>query len=181
MKKIEKVTKITDKKCASCGGDIIESFTKKYGEGNGVIGPGYHCPSWIESLGFGCNNCGCQYGEPVFIKTKADEQIVFELELYEAVTAHRITTEDLGPLLEMSPGKEEKTEIQGHTFFVRQHEEKVSEQKIPTELKDLEAGTKIFVLPSNDHPLYFSDGYKNIQLTKEKNAKKFEVKNSFVS
>lgn len=104
MKKIEKVIRNTRKKC-TCGGNIVESFTKKYGKDNGIIGPGYYCPSWAESLGFGCAKCGRQYGEPVFKKTEASEQIAFELELYEATTTHKITTEDLHPFITMVKGK----------------------------------------------------------------------------
>jgi hypothetical protein len=51
MKKIEKVIRDTGKDC-TCTGNIIETFAKKYGKSNGIIGPGNHTPSWVESIRF---------------------------------------------------------------------------------------------------------------------------------
>jgi hypothetical protein len=58
--------------------------------------------------------------------------------------------------------------------------EKSSKPKIPTELKNLPAGTEVFLTPPGEYSLEL-DGYKNIQLTKKKGAKTFQVKNSFIS
>lgn len=179
MKKIEKVTVSTGKKC-TCKGSIVEIFTTKHGKGNGVIGPGYSCPSWVESLGFGCATCGLQYGEPIFKKTEATEQVRFELNLYEATTTCRITIEDLPPLIRMIKGPKYKTLVANQTVTFQNPKEKVSKPKIPSELKNLKVGTKVFVLPSDNHHLNLVNEYKHIQLTKEKGAKVFEVKKSFI-
>ncbi len=180
MKQIEKVIRETGKDCSHCSGKIVETFVKKYGESNGVAGPGYHCPSWIESLGFGCDKCGLKYGEPVFKKTAATAQITFELNLSEAKTARKITVDDLLPLITMVPDKKVKVDLgMKHKVTFTEMKEKSSKAKIPSELKNLPKGTIVFLVPLGPYSLDFK-GYNNIQLSKNKGAKTFQVKNSLI-
>lgn len=181
MEQIKNVIKETGKKCPTCEGQIVETFVKNFGKSNGVIGPGYHRPSWAESIGFGCSKCGLKYGEPIFKKTGPTEQIVFELNLYKAKTVRKITVDDLHPLITMVPAGKSKMDLGlGHKIEFTTMKEKSSKPKIPIELKNIKAGTEVFLVPPGEYSLEL-DGYKDIQLTKKKGAKTFQVKNSFIS
>lgn len=175
MEKIEKVIRNTRKTCI-CGGGIVETFVKKYGKSNGIIGPGYRTPSWVESVGFGCKSCGHQYGEPVFKKTKPTEQIIFELDLYVAKLKKKITTDDLHPLEKLVPSGKKDFQLAGKTVMLRTMKSIKSKAKVPKELQLLSAGTPIFISPND---LNLRD-YTAIQLTKKKGTKTFQVKSSCI-
>ena len=52
---------ITKVPCKVCKGTIIEKISVKYGESNGVIGPGYNTQKYVVSEGFSCKYCGIKY------------------------------------------------------------------------------------------------------------------------
>lgn len=55
---MEIITKVI---CKVCKGTIVEKITVKYGESNGVIGPGYNTQKYVVSEGFSCKYCGIKY------------------------------------------------------------------------------------------------------------------------
>ncbi len=52
---------ITKAICKICKGTIVEKITVKYGQSNGIIGPGAHTPKYVVSEGFNCKDCGIKY------------------------------------------------------------------------------------------------------------------------
>lgn len=180
MKKIEKVIRDTGKDCV-CTGNIVETFAKKYGKNNGIIGPGCHTPSWVESIGFGCDKCGHQYGAPVFERTPPNEQMIFELNLYKAKLIKKISISDLPIEIKYKKGKAfhldlgNKQKLKGNEMI----EIEVKPKRIPIELKNLKVGTEIFVLPSESRNP--RNTFSTIQLITRKDTKTFKIKQSCIS
>ncbi len=47
--------------CKVCNGRVLEKISLKYGQSNGIIGPGSHTPAYVTSEGFSCEKCGLMY------------------------------------------------------------------------------------------------------------------------
>ena len=47
--------------CKICNGRVLEKISLKYGQSNGIIGPGSYTPAYVTSEGFSCEKCGLMY------------------------------------------------------------------------------------------------------------------------
>ena len=173
----------TGKNCA-CGGVIVEVFVKKTKPFTMNTPIGKKLPSWVESDGFGCSRCGRSYGEPIFKKTEPTEQIIFALNLEEAVLKRKITLKDLpfnGTTLvpDVAQKKKQKTIRVGNTALELTPMKEVK-KPLPSLLQKAKKGTKVFVVPElfGKKRLRY---YHKIQFTKEKGAPIFFVTSDCLS
>jgi hypothetical protein len=181
MEYIKKSIRYTRKTCECGKGSIVEIFTKKYGKSNGIVGPGHHTPSWVSSDGFGCNNCGRKYGEPIFTKTKATLQVEFELSLLKGTLKKKVTIKDLPIKTELVEGKKtyitfgNNQKLEGHVLVPKQ----VKPKSVPKELTLLTIGTEVYIIPSKEHD--HRNPFVTIQLSIKKDSKTFIVSRSCIS
>jgi hypothetical protein len=183
MEQIKEVLRPTGKQC-SCrdNGTVVEIFTKKYGKSNGVMGPGHYTPSFIESIGFGCNKCGLTYGLPVFrnldLESNQDikREIEFELSLSTVTLVRRIMLKDL-PLVQ-TVKKGSLSIGNSRTKIIPLGKATTKPKSIPPELKKLPVGTTVYCPPKSDSLWLTPKEFFRVQLSVERNAQVFEVHRS---